>query len=115
MLWYIGDNDDEKGLRYGDPVKVKPLKENLVNLGYFYYEIKNLRTGKTISEARKIKNILNEYTDESTDVIQTEVDKKPILTLDGYICPRCKEKVSIDKDSYMCLNCLQNLDWNLEE
>lgn len=45
-MWYIGDNDNEYGLKYGDEVKITPHKENNTELDCFLFELKNLRTGQ---------------------------------------------------------------------
>lgn len=60
-MWYVGDNDNEYGLKYGDEVKITPLEENNTELDCFLFELNNLRIGKRLGkeEKRKWNSVMN--------------------------------------------------------
>ncbi len=121
-MWYIGENTlyvDENGnvcnLKYGDEVKITPCEENNTEFDYFSYELKNLRTGKSVKILGSIEDMLSKYTTYEDDVDETDIFKKPIEEIDkngnkNFHCPNYDEEVYIDDDT--CDNCLQNLEWD---
>lgn len=68
-MWYIGDN--------GDEVKITPCEENNTELDYFSYELKNLRTGKSVKILESIEDMLNEYTTSEYSVNEADIPEKP--------------------------------------
>lgn len=82
-MWYIGENTlyvDENGnvcnLKYGDEVKITPCEENNTEFDYFSYELKNLRTGKSVKILGSIEEMLSKYTTYEDDVDETDIFKK---------------------------------------
>lgn len=45
-MYYIGDNDNEYGLKYGDKVELTPLEENITDGEYFGVHICNGYVGE---------------------------------------------------------------------
>lgn len=109
-MWYIGDNDNEYGLKYGDEVKITPLEENNTELDCFLFELNNLRNGKRVEILESIEDMLNNYTTSKYSVNETDIPEKPFKFDEGiFMCSNCGYIVC--NDDTRCDNCMQVLDW----
>lgn len=109
-MWYIGDNDNEYGLKYGDEVKITPCEENNTELDCFLFELNNLRTGKSVKILESIEDMLNEYTTSEYSVNEADIPEKPFKFDEVvFMCSNCGYIVC--DDDTRCDNCMQVLDW----
>lgn len=108
-MYYIGDNDNEYRLKYGDEVEVTPLKENNTDGEYFGVYIYDKKKHVGYETMMSLSELINSFTLYDFEVSQDQVPKKPYEDNGNMVCPNCMEVVT--DDFSQCENCGQTLDW----
>ena len=109
-MYYIGDNDNEFGLKYGDRVEVTPSEENITDCEYFGVHIYNREKNIDIETLMSISELIDSFTPYDFKVFDDDIPKKPYEENENMVCPNCMEAVTDDMG--YCDNCMQKLDWN---
>lgn len=112
-MYYIGDNDNEFGFKYGSSYDVVPAEENDIELeciGIEVYERSTENGYKLVADYfLRLDNFINSFTPYEFNVIDEDIPKKPYIDNGNRVCPNCLEIVT--EDFSECENCGQALDW----
>lgn len=111
-MYYIGENENEYGLRYGDEVVISPLMDNNTDCEAFGIYLENIRTGEHCETLLTLRELLQNFVVYDFEVDENEIPVKPTANEGKFYCNNCKEPVTSDF-SY-CENCGQALDWEGE-
>lgn len=109
-MYYIGDNENDYGLKYGDEVEVTPLEENVTDCEYFGLHIYNRAKNIDIETLMSISELIDSFTPYDFKVFDEDIPKKPYKDNGNMVCPNCMEVVT--DDFSQCENCGQALDWD---
>lgn len=109
-MYYVGDNDNEFGIKYGDKVEVTPSEENVTESEYFGVCIYNREQNIDIETVMSISELIDSFTPYEFMVIDEDIPKKPYEDNGDMVCPNCMEYVTDDFSN--CDNCGQALDWD---
>ncbi|MDO4301562.1 MAG: zinc ribbon domain-containing protein [Clostridia bacterium] len=108
-MYYIGNNDNEFGFKYGNKYDVIPAIKNIPGYEQIGIVVRNCESYETVAEYfTTFEDIMNNFTCYEWNVDKLFVPKKPEKSVIFY-CPKCGAEVEdcVEK----CENCGQALDW----
>lgn len=113
-MYYIGDNSNEFGFKYGSKYRVFPAERNDIELDYIGIEVYGYNVGsEPIAEYfLDFADFIDSFTPYEFEfgVIDEDIPKKPYEDNGNMVCPVCMEVVTDDFSH--CVNCGQTLDWD---
>lgn len=108
-LYYIGDNDNEYGFKYGDEIDLTSSANNIENSDIFGINLYHCKKDKNFIIYSDLAYIIDNFTLCEYDLLEEKKPKKPYEEYGYMICPNCGEIVTDDFSE--CENCGHALDW----
>lgn len=112
VMYYIGDNNNEFGFKYGSKYRVFPASKNEPELEYIGIEVYECSGSyEPIAECLlDFADFIDSFTPYEFNIDSMEIAKKPYDDNGNMVCPNCGEVVTDDFSN--CDNCGQTLDWD---
>ena len=110
-VYFIGNDDNEYGLKYGDEVDLSPAYNNEPEFELFIVEINGEKHGVTF------KDLCEDFTSFDGDVIYSDIPVKPEKYEGKYCCGQCGSVISEywrSPTMEYCEECGQRIDWSEE-